>query len=81
MKSEKWISEHVWNLMTLKRKKYVVLIIVITLIGFVLGYLAGAYMTLKAVARATSGFLDIELLEQAIWQYENHVGACYPPIF
>lgn len=62
--------------------KTIVLIAVLALIiGFFAGYMSGSYVTIKAVANIASGFIEPQLVEQAIYQYNNHIGNCYPSQF
>ena len=51
--------------------------------AFIIGFSAGSYTIIKVVANIASGFIDIDyaLMEQAIFQYENNIGQCFPPKF
>lgn len=53
-------------------------IIALVLIGVFIGYLIGTYVTIKAVVEIAGGFIDEEMVEKAVFQYKNHIGACYP---
>lgn len=65
--------------MNLWHKKMMVCLIIGLLIGFMIGVPTGSYITMKAVARVGSSFLDAELIQQAIYQYQNNIAGCFPP--
>ena len=50
----------------------------VLIIGLLLGYMTGVYVTIKSVVNMGSGFLDKELIEQAIYQYKNNIASCFP---
>ena len=60
------------------RKKIIAALLVCVLIGVFIGYMIGTAVTIKVVAHMASGFLDKKLIEQAIFQYKNHISSCYP---
>jgi len=62
-------------------RKVLVLIIVLFFAGMFLGYMLGTYATIKAVVHIAGGFVSEDLVRKAIFQYNNHIGACYPSIF
>ena len=80
MNDEEWIKSHVWNLMTLKRKKYLVLIVVCLAVGFVVGFQFGVYKTLNEVLEIALRFvdIDIDLMKDAIWRYRANIQGCFP---
>ena len=61
-------------------KKRVALMIITLLIGLFIGNIIGGYTTIKAVAVIASGFVDQDLVEAAVWQYENNIKQCYPSL-
>jgi hypothetical protein len=52
----------------------------VIIIAFALffGYQLGVYITIKAVARIGRSFVDEELIRQAIYQFQNNIGECFP---
>ena len=54
--------------------------VILLIIGFGIGYLVGTFVTIKAVTEIASGFVDKELIEQAIFQYKNNIGQCFPSV-
>ena len=54
--------------------------VILLIIGFGIGYLVGTSVTIKAVTEIASGFVDKELIEQAIFQYKNNIGQCFPSV-
>ena len=67
--------------MDTSRKDYKIIIIFIILallLGSMLGFAAGSYTTIKAVAGIGGSFIDEDLIKQAIFQYQNNIGACFP---
>ena len=47
---------------------------------FLVGYVSVVYTTIKVVAHLGAGFVDEELVEQAIFHYQNNIGGCFPPL-
>lgn len=47
---------------------------------FIVGYMAGTYVTIKAVVDVASRFVDIDytLVKQALFQYNNNIGVGFP---
>lgn len=70
------ISPGLWS----KRQKIVISVILATLL-ILIGFVAGTYITIKTVAEVAGGFVDEDLVRQAIYQYQNNIGGCYPSIF
>lgn len=64
-----------------KHYKLIVLLVLLVLFVFIIGYLLGSYVTIKAVVKIAQGFVDIDytLVQQAIYQYQNNLGVCFPP--
>ena len=54
------------------------LAIILLIFGLLLGFYVGTYVTIRTVASIASGFVDKEIVEQAIYQYEHHIKKCYP---
>jgi len=61
-------------------KKAIAFIVICSLVMFTVGFYTGVSVTLNKVADMASRFIDIDksLIEQAIFQYENNIGKCYP---
>jgi len=64
--------------MNLWHKKMVAIGLVFLFVGILVGVTIGSYLTIKAVAKVGSSFLDEELVRQAVWQYKNNIAGCYP---
>ena len=45
--------------------------------GFVGSYI-GSYVTIKAIVDVAGGFIDMEMIKQAIGQYKGNIDTCYP---
>ena len=61
--------------------KGIVLILIFGLvIGFIFGFMYGGYVTIKAVSDVASRFMDADLVEQAVGQYNDNLRRCYAPI-
>ena len=60
-------------------KSPLLILIFIFIVGLILGFCIGVGTTIKAVADIASKFIDIDyqMVHQAIFQYKNHIGACY----
>lgn len=60
--------------------KIVLLLLAGLVIGFIIGLGIGIEITINKVAKIASGFIDIDenLIRNAIFQYENNIGSCYP---
>lgn len=61
--------------------KVVIILIITLLIGLWVGFMIGSYATIKSVAKVASGFIDEEMLIEAITMYKNNIGACFPSNF
>lgn len=61
------------------KTKIIMLLAILGIICFFVGYLIGAFFTIKAVVYVASGFIEIDydLVYQAITQYRNNIGECY----
>ena len=59
-------------------KKLIVFFIIALLLSFYLGFNLGVAVTIKSVADIAIRFVDRSLVEQAIFQYKNNIGACFP---
>ena len=55
-------------------------IIVFVIIGFLIGFIVGETLTIRAVAYMASGFLDIELVHEALGKYSKNIKSCYPSL-
>ena len=58
-------------------------ILIITLIFSItlpLGFILGSAVIIEIVSEIAQGFIDEELVKQAIFQYKNHIANCYPPL-
>ena len=58
--------------------KLIVISIIVFIIGLFIGFNLGSYVTIKAVASVAGGFVDEEMIQKAIYQYNNHIGNCFP---
>jgi len=67
------ISPGLWS----KNQKMIVFTI-FTIVLIIMGFVAGSYITIKAVALVASGFIDPFLVERAVWMFENDVRDCFP---
>jgi len=65
--------------MNTQRKKILASIMIGVLFGIIIGYMLGMYITIKGVVSVASNFIEVDyqMVEQAITQYKNHIGACY----
>ncbi len=59
-------------------KKRIIMCAVVAIVFLLLGYMAGVYTTIKSVASIGASFLDEELVEQAIYMYEENIKNCFP---
>lgn len=59
-------------------KKQLSIFLILLFFVFIGGYIVGTYVTIKAVADITKGFIDKELIEYAIFQYKEQMGGCFP---
>lgn len=59
-------------------KKRIIIAFVFIILGLLIGYSMGSYYTIKAVVEITGGFLDMELVEEALYQYRHAIKSCYP---
>ena len=64
-------------------KTIIIVGIICLIVGLLIGFASGSYITLKAVVKVASGFIniDMEKVNAAIYQYENNIGACFPSNF
>lgn len=55
-------------------------IILVIIISLLIGFVVGSYTTIIKVADMASRFIDVDkdLVQQAIYQYQNNIGTCYP---
>jgi len=58
-------------------KKMIAVGIVFLLVGLIIGFCLGGYVTIKAVAEVGSHFLDEEVVAHALYQYRNNIAGCY----
>ena len=58
--------------------KIIIVALICLVIGFLIGFQLGAYVTIKSVARVAGGFVDEEMVKEAIYMYENHIKGCFP---
>lgn len=65
---------------SIEGKKRILIAVIFIAMGLIIGFYAGSYITIKSVVSIGSGFLDEELVEQAIFQYKNHIKSCYPAV-
>jgi len=61
-------------------KKLLAICLIVFIVGCFIGFVFGGYVTVKAVAHLASGFVDEDLVRQAIYQYKNNIGLCYPSL-
>ena len=63
-------------------KKIIIAGIILIIIAFFIGFYMGVDFTIKKVVKAASGFIEInkDLVYRALFQYENNIGNCYPPL-
>lgn len=54
--------------------------VIIGIVCFAIGFILGSAVITKIVSEIARGFIDEELVKQAIFQYKNHIGTCYPPL-
>ena len=61
------------------RARDVIIVLVIFFIAFMFGYALGTYTTMKAVYEVAKNFIDVdyELIDKAVFQYNNHIGGCF----
>lgn len=55
------------------RTRYIIVMIMIAFMSFSIGYMAGTYVTIKAVADVAKGFVDETLISEAVLRYSNHL--------
>jgi len=60
-----------------KTDKIVAAILITGLLLFV-GFTAGTYVTIKSIANIAVGFVDVELVKQAVWMWENNIRENFP---
>ena len=63
------------------RTRDVIIVLILLALVYFVGFGMGAYSTAKVVAKIASGFVDPELVRQAIFQYKNNIGQCFPSNF
>jgi len=61
--------------------KIIAIVLIAFILGFVIGFNSAAYVTIKAVAKIGSGFIDEGMVRQALYQYQNNIGLCFPSNF
>ena len=59
--------------------KLVVALILGIIFSFAMGFMMGVDVTLSKVVEVARPFIEIDTmrLEQALWQYDNHIKNCY----
>lgn len=60
------------------RLSLIVVVSIIILIAFTIGFMIGSYATIKAVAEVAKGFVDKDVIEMALNQYSEKIKTCYP---
>ena len=65
--------------------KIIIALIISFVLGMIIGFYMGANMVIHEGIKIAKGFVNIsvddKLIEQAIWQYKNNIGTCFPPKF
>ena len=59
-------------------KHEIVVLALVIMLCLILGFMAGSYATMKAVADVASRFMDPELVDKALTQYYDNIKSCYP---
>ena len=59
-------------------KKRIVMAIAVALIFLLLGFYIGSYITLRTVASIASGFIDWNMVEDAVYRYQEDIKSQYP---
>ena len=64
----------------LRTRTIIIAAVILIITALIVGLFVGSYITVKSIARIAAGFLkiDYKLVEQAIFQYENQIGNCFP---
>jgi len=65
----------------MKHKRLIVGLVLLSLLMLYVGFMIGTFVTIKSVAIVASGFVDEELVEDAILKYKNQIANCYPSVF
>lgn len=65
----------------MNKKHYSLIIVLILLLTFFyIGFTFGSYVTIKAVASVAGNFMDEQMIKEAIFKYNNHIAECYKPL-
>ena len=64
--------------MNLWHKKMVAIAVVFLLAGGIIGFMIGGYTVLQSVMNLGSRFIDPQLIQDAVTQYETNIANCYP---
>ncbi len=58
------------------RARDVIVLIAVAFLFFMVGYASGVYTTIEAVISISKHFIEVdpELIQKAIFQYENNIG-------
>ena len=64
--------------MNIWHKKMVAIAVVFLLAGGIIGFMIGGYTVLQSVMNLGSRFLDPQLIQDAVIQYETNIANCYP---
>lgn len=64
--------------------KLIVIAVILIAVAFGAGFISGAQSAIKTGIKLARGFVEIDiredLIQQAINQYNNNIGSCYPPL-
>jgi len=64
--------------MNIWHKKMVAIAVVFLLAGGIIGFMIGGYTVLQSVMNLGSRFIDPQLIQDAVTQYETNIANCYP---
>ncbi len=68
---------------TIRIRYIVVAAIILIILSFGIGFLWGVDTTIREGVKLARGFfnvsVDYSLVNQAIYQYKNQIGGCFPP--
>jgi len=56
----------------------VAIAVVFLLAGGIIGFMIGGYTVLQSVMNLGSRFIDPQLIQDAVTQYETNIANCYP---
>ena len=59
-------------------KKIYIIFGILLILALYVGFTIGVSVTLREVAEVASGFIDPELIEEAVYRYKNHIKNAYP---